>query len=111
VSCHIPPNGQAVLAGVNMNYSTPQTVFNSWVGQTSFCATANGAPPNAFGTRVVAGQPLNSFLWNKISTQDNNGTPQGAPVCGSQMPFGQAALSAANQDIIFDWITQGAINN
>jgi hypothetical protein len=111
VSCHIPPNGQAVLAGVNMNYSTAQTVFNSWVGQTSFCATANGAPPNAFGTRVVAGAPLDSFLWNKISTQDNTGTPQGTPVCGSQMPLGQPTLSAANQDIIFDWITQGAINN
>lgn len=111
VACHIPPNGQAVVAGVNMNYSTPQTVFNSWVNQTSFCATANGAPPNSFATRVVPGQPLDSFLWNKISTQDNNGTPQGTPVCGSQMPLGQPALSGANQQIIFDWITEGALDN
>ncbi len=110
VSCHVA-GGQAVMAGVNMDYSTPQTVYNSWVNQTSFCATAAGAAPNAFGIRVVPGQPLDSFLWNKISLQNNNGVAQGTPACGAQMPFGQQPLTAAELDVFFDWITQGALDN
>lgn len=110
-SCHIPPGGAAVMVGVNMNYSTAQTTFNSWVNQTSFCATAGGAAPNAFGIRVVPGQPLDSFLWNKLSLQNNNGVAQVTPACGAQMPNGLPPLSAADLDVFFDWITEGALDN
>lgn len=101
VSCH-NPGGTATQVPylINMDYSTAATVYNSWVGQTSQCATAAAA---GLGTRVVAGDAAMSFLWNKIS--------EPTPACGQRMPFGQAPLSAGNQAIFFDWIEEGAFDN
>ena len=100
-ACHNPPNGQAWMntPQITMNYTTPATVYQTWVNQTPSWPAAAGAGM----LRVDPGNPANSFLWNKIS--------QAVPVAGVQMPFGQAPLSAANQDIIFDWITEGALDN
>ena len=99
VSCH-NPGGQAVLQGINMNYSTPQTTRTSWVGAASQCANAAAS---GFPTRVVVGNPNTSFLYNKVA---------GLPVCGGQMPLGQAPLDANTElPIIFDWITEGALDN
>jgi hypothetical protein len=101
-TCHNPPNGQAWLnnPAVTMDYTSPQNVFNSWVNQTS---SLPGAAQNGFGIRVVPGDPLTSFLYHKI----NDATP----VAGLQMPWGQPALPAATQAVIFDWITEGALDN
>lgn len=104
VGCH-QPGGTASNPpyNINMNYSTAQTVFNSWVGQSSQCAGAAGA---GYGIRVVGGSPATSFLWNKISTQGGN-----VVACGDQMPFGLPPMSDANQDVFFDWIDEGALDN
>jgi len=101
VGCH-QPGGTAANAPyfINMNYTTGPMNYASWVGAASQCATAAGA---GFGTRVVAGDASTSFLWNKISAS--------IPACGSQMPFGLPPLSSSDQDVIFDWIEEGALNN
>ena len=101
-ACHVGPNGQAVLQGINMDYSTPATTYASWVSQASQCVTAAAS---GFGVRVDPGSPTTSFLWNKIS-----GLPAGV-ACGGQMPLNAAPLSAEEQDIFFDWITEGALDN
>ena len=101
VGCH-NPGGTATQNPyfINMNYSTPQTVRNSWVGAASQCAQAAA---NGFPTRVVAGSPGTSFLYNKISTD--------TPACGLRMPFGQTPLTADQQSVFEDWISQGALDN
>jgi len=101
VACHNPPNGQAWqnTPQITMDYTTPQTVYNTWVGITP----SQPGAANIGMLRVDPGNPANSFLWDKISS--------GTPVAGVQMPFGLPPLSAANQDIIFDWITEGALDN
>jgi len=102
VSCHNPvPPGQAWTntPQITMDYTTPATVYATWVG----IVPSWPAAANAGMLRVDPGDPGNSFLYNKINAA--------VPVAGVQMPFGQAPLSAANQDVIFDWITEGALNN
>jgi hypothetical protein len=51
-------------------------------------------------TLVVPGDSLNSYLYEKISSA--------APGFGFQMPFAQPALSAPDQQVIEDWIDDGA---
>jgi len=100
-ACHNPPNGQAWqnTPQITMDYTTPGTVYQSWVNMTpSWPAAANAGM-----LRVDPGNPANSFLWDKINSA--------VPTAGVQMPFGLPPLSAANQDIIFDWITEGALDN
>jgi hypothetical protein len=68
------------------------------------------------GTRVVPGQPDLSIMYLKVS--------ESMPPCGSQMPadpqklltggssvFSGTALTAAQQQLIHDWIAEGAQNN
>ncbi|HEY3227401.1 MAG TPA: Ig-like domain-containing protein [Planctomycetota bacterium] len=102
VACH-QPGGQATQAPdfINMNYTTDALNYTSWVNAASQCAGVAGTAQ--WGTRVVPGDASTSFLWNKIS--------EPTPACGVRMPFGQTPLSAGNQDIIFDWIEEGALNN
>jgi hypothetical protein len=101
ISCHNPPNGQAWLNNpqITMDYSTPATVHASWFNVTPSQPGAAGAGM----LRVDPGNPANSFLYNKINSA--------TPVAGSQMPLGQPPLSGGNQAIIFDWISEGALDN
>jgi hypothetical protein len=75
-----------------------------------------GASCAANGTRVVPGQPEASIMYLKVS--------EPTPPCGSQMPadvqtmlldgyskFSGNALSADQQQLIHDWIQEGAQNN
>jgi hypothetical protein len=54
---------------------------------------------NSSFKRVLAGDADNSFLYMKVS---------GNPVAGNQMPLGQTPLSADAQQLIKDWINEGA---
>jgi hypothetical protein len=51
--------------------------------------------------RVLPGNAASSVLYKRVSGSS----------CGSQMPFGAPALSAADIQRIADWINQGALNN
>ena len=51
-------------------------------------------------TLVVPGDSLNSYLYEKISSA--------VPGFGFQMPFAQPAMSAPDQQVIQDWIDDGA---
>jgi hypothetical protein len=68
-----------------------------------------GAPPvnlaaNQAGMlRVDPGNPANSFLLTKLTL-----SAAFDPQLGSRMPLGKAPLSAAEIQLISDWITQGA---
>jgi hypothetical protein len=53
------------------------------------------APLCGTQTLVVAGQPEESYLWEKVAFAK--------PPCGNQMPQG-SALSQANQDCVAGWI-------
>jgi plastocyanin len=53
--------------------------------------------------RVKPSDPTNSYLYQKIT---------GAPgIAGAQMPFGGSPLTAAQMQLIHDWILAGAQNN
>ena len=65
---------------------------------TSFTVRCN---PNLF--RVLPGDSGRSFVYNKISVP--------APLCGQRMPLEGAPLEPAEQQIIKDWIDQGAEHN
>ena len=52
-------------------------------------------------TLVVPGDSLNSYLYEKISSA--------VPGFGFQMPFALPALSAPDQQVIQDWIDDGAL--
>ena len=71
---------------------------NAWLGIDAICA---GLPAGT--KRVVAGNALASFVYNKIS--------QTTPQCGVRMPKNAAALPVAQQMLFFDWINQGALDN
>jgi len=51
---------------------------------------------------VVAGEPCSSILYLKIEQ---------APPFGSRMPLGGPALSDVEEDLVHDWIAEGANNN
>jgi hypothetical protein len=101
VACH-NPGGTATQAPyfINMNYTTNQTNYDSWVNQNSQCATALAG---GFGVRVVPFDSTTSFLFNKIDANP--------PACGVTMPFGQQQLQQADRNVIRDWIDEGALNN
>ena len=63
-------------------------------------SSTNFAAQQAGLLRVKAGDPSNSFLIIKLS-----GT---IPAQGSPMPLGKPPLTAAQIQLIRDWITQGA---
>jgi hypothetical protein len=77
---------------------------------------ALGPSCSEMGTRVVPGRPNSSLMYLKVS--------QTMPPCGSQMPadrdallskgtsvFSGTALSASQQQLIYNWILEGAQNN
>ncbi|HVZ87868.1 MAG TPA: hypothetical protein VHG72_12915 [Polyangia bacterium] len=102
--------------GVGIRYSAldmSSQVYAYWglVGQ-----PCSGPSCSEMGTRVIPGQPENSILYLKVS--------EAMPPCGSQMPADPAVLTASGtsvfsgnalsddqQQLIYDWIEEGAQNN
>lgn len=102
--------------GVGIRYSAldmSSQVYAYWnlVGQPCM-----GPSCSEMGTRVIPGQPDQSMLYLKVS--------QTSPPCGSQMPadpmtltasgtsvFSGTALPDDQQQLIHDWILDGAKNN
>ncbi|HVZ87916.1 MAG TPA: hypothetical protein VHG72_13160 [Polyangia bacterium] len=102
--------------GVGIRYSAldmSSQVYAYWglVGQ-----PCSGPSCSEMGTRVIPGQPQNSILYLKVS--------ETMPPCGSQMPADPVALTASGtsvfsgnalpddqQQLIYDWIEEGAQND
>ncbi|HUI27427.1 MAG TPA: Ig-like domain-containing protein, partial [Candidatus Kryptonia bacterium] len=74
----------------------PGKSHDQLVGVTAF----NFAAQQAGLLRVKPGDPTNSFLMVKLTGP--------SPAQGSPMPFGKAPLTAAQLQLIRDWITAGA---
>ncbi|MGD0673876.1 MAG: hypothetical protein ABSC94_00565 [Polyangiaceae bacterium] len=106
--CHY--SGVGIRYGA-LDLSSQVTAYYSLVGQP--CA---GASCSEMGTRVVPGDPGNSIMYLKVS--------KAMPPCGSQMPADEATLRASGtstfsgtplssdqQQLIYNWIADGAQNN
>jgi predicted CxxxxCH...CXXCH cytochrome family protein len=106
--CHY--NGVGIRYGA-LDMSAPVYAYWSLVGQPCM-----GPSCSEMGTRVIPGQPDQSILYLKVS--------QTQPPCGSQMPADPVALTATGtsvfsgtalpddqQQLIHDWILDGAQNN
>ena len=86
-----------------LDFSSKASAYASLVGVKASgpaCGTNEAGPVE---TRVVAGSPSLSLLYQKVS--------QSTPPCGSQMPLNEAPLSSADQVKIQSWIIQGAAND
>ena len=68
----------------------------------SRAALVNVAAAGYAGLRVAPGDPLASVLYRKL---------EGDPATGARMPFGGAALTPAQRQLVHDWIEQGALDN
>jgi hypothetical protein len=91
--CHTtqsPRAGQLDLA--------PGASYAALVGVNSPVCITSGTK-----TRVVAGQPAQSYLIEKLESA--------TPTCGLQMPRGRTPLPTLTINIIRDWIASGAQNN
>jgi len=66
---------------------------------TSYDALLAGGT-RSVGTIVIAGQPCASVVYQKVTD---------APPFGSRMPRGGSTLAAAEQQLLHDWISEGAI--
>lgn len=91
-SCHLKSAASAGLA------LKPGQSFGELVGQTSNSLACSNE------ILVIPGDPANSYLIKKITDAPD--------ICGSAMPEGAFFdLSAADAQIIIDWVCQGAQNN
>lgn len=93
--CHV---GGAAASG-NLDMSTQTLAYTNLVGKAAMgplCVSSNA-------TRVVANQPSQSLIINKLTMM--------TPLCGSQMPLGGGMLTTAQIALVTDWITDGALNN
>jgi hypothetical protein len=88
-SCHT----QSPFQG---NFQVNSTNSYTWIQD-----SAHGSACSGDGTRVIAGNPGASILWNKIN---------GTPTCGQQMPPSKPLNEShpAEAQTIFNWISQGA---
>jgi hypothetical protein len=106
--CHF--NFVGVRMGA-LDMSSPTYAYWNLVDQ-----PARGPSCTTMGRRVVPFNPQTSILYSKVS--------QEMPLCGVQMPadpgelltdgrarFSGHALSADQQQLIFNWISEGAQNN
>ncbi|HVZ86112.1 MAG TPA: hypothetical protein VHG72_04040 [Polyangia bacterium] len=106
--CHY--NGIGIRYGA-LDMSSQVYAYWSLVGQPCM-----GPSCSEMGTRVIPGQPDQSILYLKVT--------QTMPPCGSQMPADPAVLTATGnsvfsgtalpddqQQLIHDWILDGAQNN
>jgi mono/diheme cytochrome c family protein len=74
-------------------------VQESGLDLTSYGALLEGGT-RSVDTIVIAGEPCASVIFQKITD---------APPFGSRMPRGDRALSAAEQQLLHDWISEGAV--
>jgi hypothetical protein len=106
--CHF--NGVTIKYGA-LDLSSPVVAYWNLVDQ-----PLAGPSCALMGTRVVPFQPTTSVMYLKVS--------QTTPPCGNQMPadptvlltkqtsmFSGTALSMDQQQLIFNWIADGAQNN
>jgi len=90
-SCHMPLSG-----GPGMATQLSGLDLSSW-------ASLRSGGFNSGAQIVVGGQPCDSILYQKISD---------APPFGSRMPLtGPPYLSAAELQLVHDWIAEGAEDN
>ena len=95
-ACH--SSGQDGVNGGKLDLSTMTNAYSNLVG---VMAMGSGCG-SKMETRVVKGSSATSLLYTKVAgTQD----------CGSRMPDGKSALSAANIETIKAWIDEGAPND
>ena len=98
VSCHNPDAG-GIFTSNQLDLSTEQIAYDSLVGvvaQGSQCASAAQ-------TRVVASQPAESLLMQKLRGTEG--------VCGDPMPLGENGLEETTLSAIEEWIANGALRN
>lgn len=94
IGCHGPEPRSAAL-----DLSSEAAGYAALVGVAASTDITTGAVCGGMGrTRVVPGDPDGSLLVEKL---------EGAPACGSAMPFG-SPLSATAMTAIRDWIAAGA---
>ena len=92
-ACH-REGGAAALPNIAMRLDQGRS-FASLVNQPS--------GQNASVTLVIPGDSTNSLLFQKVSAP--------VPPVGSRMPLFSSPLDQAEQDLIRDWIDQGAKDN
>lgn len=98
-SCHIG-NGEGAQQVPNMLMTDANSTRLAWVNINPTCS--GGSIPLG-AKRVFPEDPDLSFVFNKIN--------ETAPWCGVRMPKGGAPLSAAQIQLFYDWINQGALDN
>lgn len=92
--CHKPGG-----IGAFQDFSSQSSAYTALVG-----VKASGPSCGSSGeTRVLAGNPSQSLLFQKVSEAN--------PPCGSQMPLGGPPLSSAQVTLIEGWINDGALND
>ncbi|MEO8699744.1 MAG: c-type cytochrome domain-containing protein [Kofleriaceae bacterium] len=74
---------------------------DSGLDLTSYDAVRAGGT-RSVGTIVIPNDPCGSILFQKIGD---------APPFGARMPRNAQPLARADQDLIHDWITEGALDN
>jgi hypothetical protein len=120
ISCHGPlpdgGDGSGVAFG-KLDMRTEAAAYANLVGDGGVVAA--GSKCAALGAdaglkRVVAGNPTDSLLYNKLASNDGDGgtllNADGGPAifCGSPMPLHLPAVSASQLAKIHDWIQAGA---
>jgi hypothetical protein len=96
--CHTTSGGDGVKFGM-LDMTSQSAAYKNLVG-----VAAAGDQCGGKGTRVVAGNPGSSIMYEKVD-------PSAASPCGAKMPLGGAALSTAEAALIDSWIAGGASNN
>ncbi|MET0389120.1 MAG: PQQ-binding-like beta-propeller repeat protein [Polyangiales bacterium] len=103
--CNGGPSCHAGTAGGRLVMTSKDEGYNALVGVAAMGTAIAGGAANCAdvgGQRVVAGDPANSLLLDKVSSA--------TPKCGTVMPPG-GMLTPAQIQQIRDWITAGAMNN
>jgi hypothetical protein len=95
LGCHVP--GQIGVTHGMLDMSSQSTAYTDLVG-----VMAAGSACSGMGTRVVAGDPTTSLLYEKVS---------GTQPCGSRMPLDGNPLSTSDIAEIHDWIAGGALDD
>jgi hypothetical protein len=100
------PSCHGSSAGGGLVMQSKMAAYTALVGAKAMGMTAGAAAgtncADVGGMRVVAGDPANSLLFDKISNA--------MPKCGGHMPPGGMLMPAQIQQVK-DWIMAGAMNN
>ena len=84
----------------NLDMSSQSLAYQNLAGVAASGPSCGGEDP--VPTRVVAYDNAASLLWQKVAGQQK---------CGSRMPLGGPYLSAAQIELIAEWIDDGAQND